>query len=196
MRAIYGAPERRCWVERGQSTGCWRQRGGAIAGAIIGGILGHQIGGGRGQDIATAGGAVAGAAIGSGAGGSTYGRNYRRCETSVAGYAGVLGCNLSLPWHRAQDTVVVSAGNDHHRQRQRPAARLANRRRHNKKGPPSGGLLFDFIDAAAGFLSASAWPSGRCSALSPVCGLSECQQDSGWVLTATVNARQLHQSVN
>ena len=85
VRAIYGAPERRCWVERGQAPVAGDNVGGAIAGAIIGGILGHQIGGGRGQDIATAGGAVAGAAIGSGAGGSTYGRNYRRCETSVAG---------------------------------------------------------------------------------------------------------------
>jgi len=31
---------------------------------VIGGIIGHQIGGGRGQDIATAGGAVGGAALG------------------------------------------------------------------------------------------------------------------------------------
>jgi len=84
VRAIYGAPERRCWVERGQASASGDNVGGAIAGAIIGGILGHQIGGGRGQDIATAGGAVAGAAIGSGAGNS-YGRDYRRCETSVAG---------------------------------------------------------------------------------------------------------------
>ena len=36
----------------------------AIAGAIIGGILGHQVGGGRGKDVATAGGAIAGAAVG------------------------------------------------------------------------------------------------------------------------------------
>ena len=37
----------------------------AIAGALIGGILGHQVGGGSGRDIATAGGVVAGAVVGS-----------------------------------------------------------------------------------------------------------------------------------
>lgn len=37
---------------------------GAIGGAVAGGVLGHQIGGGRGQDIATAGGAVAGGMAG------------------------------------------------------------------------------------------------------------------------------------
>ena len=57
---------------------------GAIFGAVIGGILGHQVGGGRGQDIATAGGAVAGAAIGAnagrdGSGGYSYSQNVRRC---------------------------------------------------------------------------------------------------------------------
>ena len=33
---------------------------GAVLGAIAGGVLGHQVGGGRGRDIATAGGAIAG----------------------------------------------------------------------------------------------------------------------------------------
>jgi uncharacterized protein YcfJ len=66
VRAVVGPPEQRCWVEREQVV---QQRSGnnvpgAIAGAVIGGILGHQVGGGRGQDIATAGGAVAGAAVG------------------------------------------------------------------------------------------------------------------------------------
>ena len=68
VRAVVGTPEQRCWVER-QEVPQTQQRGGAnipgaIAGALIGGILGHQVGGGRGQDIATAGGAVAGAAVG------------------------------------------------------------------------------------------------------------------------------------
>ncbi len=60
-----------------------RNVGGAVLGAIIGGVLGHQVGGGRGQDVATAGGAVAGAVIGSNAGrdgGGTYSRDVRRCE--------------------------------------------------------------------------------------------------------------------
>ena len=68
VRAVVGTPEQRCWVER-QEVPQQQQRGsanipGAIAGALLGGILGHQVGGGRGQDIATAGGAVAGAAVG------------------------------------------------------------------------------------------------------------------------------------
>ena len=79
VRAVYGPPDRRCWVER-QEVGD-QNVGGAVAGAIIGGIIGHQFGGGRGNDAATAGGAIAGAAIGSQAGGgTTYGRDVRRCE--------------------------------------------------------------------------------------------------------------------
>lgn len=67
VRAVLGTPERRCWVEREQVS--QQSRGeanvpAAIAGAFIGGILGHQIGGGRGQDLATVGGVVAGAAVG------------------------------------------------------------------------------------------------------------------------------------
>ncbi|MEP7067995.1 MAG: glycine zipper 2TM domain-containing protein [Usitatibacter sp.] len=37
---------------------------GAIIGAIAGGVLGHQVGGGRGRDVATAGGAIVGGLIG------------------------------------------------------------------------------------------------------------------------------------
>lgn len=66
VRAVVGTPEQRCWVEREQVA---QDQGNAnvpaaIAGAIIGGILGHQVGGGRGKDVATAGGAIAGAAVG------------------------------------------------------------------------------------------------------------------------------------
>ena len=66
VRAVVGTPEQRCWVEREQVV---QDQGNAnvpaaIAGAIIGGILGHQVGGGRGKDVATAGGAIAGAAVG------------------------------------------------------------------------------------------------------------------------------------
>ena len=35
-----------------------------VLGAVAGGVIGHQIGGGRGQDIATGAGAVGGAAVG------------------------------------------------------------------------------------------------------------------------------------
>ena len=37
---------------------------GAVGGAVVGGVLGHQVGGGRGQDIATVVGAVGGAVAG------------------------------------------------------------------------------------------------------------------------------------
>jgi len=85
VRAVVGAPEQRCWVERQQVVD---ERSdalnvpGAIAGAVIGGVLGHQVGGGRGKDVATVGGAAAGAAIGANVGrGETrvYGQDVQRC---------------------------------------------------------------------------------------------------------------------
>ena len=85
VRAVVGTPEQRCWVEREQIS---EERSTAnipvtIAGAVIGGILGHQVGGGRGKDIATVGGAVAGGALGYylGRDGSpAQGRDVQRCE--------------------------------------------------------------------------------------------------------------------
>jgi uncharacterized protein YcfJ len=71
VRAVVGPPEQRCWVEREQVVVQERSSAnvpGAIGGAIIGGILGHQVGRGRGNDIATVGGAVAGAAVGANVG--------------------------------------------------------------------------------------------------------------------------------
>ncbi len=86
VRAVLGTPEQRCWVEQERIS---QERGGAnvgaaIAGAILGGILGHQVGGGRGQDVATAGGAVAGAAVGAniGRGGAGPTQNVQRCSTA------------------------------------------------------------------------------------------------------------------
>ena len=84
VRAVVGPPEQRCWVER-QQVNTDANIGGAIIGGILGGVLGHQVGGGRGRDIATAGGAIAGAAIGNNqGGGSTYDSNVRRCETTAS----------------------------------------------------------------------------------------------------------------
>ena len=84
VRAVVGPPEQRCWVER-QQVNTDANIGGAIIGGILGGVLGHQVGGGRGRDIATAGGAIAGAAIGHNqGGGSTYDSNVRRCETTAS----------------------------------------------------------------------------------------------------------------
>lgn len=79
VHAVVGPAEQRCWVERREYNGGANVPG-AIAGAVIGGVLGHQIGGGRGQDVATAGGAIAGAAIGSNVGRDNgYGRDVQRC---------------------------------------------------------------------------------------------------------------------
>lgn len=70
VRAVVGPPEQRCWVERQQVAQESNNSNvpGAIAGALIGGIIGHQVGGGRGNDVATVGGAIAGGAIGAQAG--------------------------------------------------------------------------------------------------------------------------------
>jgi len=92
VRAVLATPEQRCWVEREQVPQDRRSANvpAAIAGAVIGGILGHQVGSGRGQDIATVGGAVAGAAVGSqvGRGGAqqAQGQDVQRCE-NVPGQA-------------------------------------------------------------------------------------------------------------
>ena len=89
--AVVGPPERRCWVERQdvQAPPSGQPNvGGAIVGGIIGGVLGHQVGGGRGRDVATAGGAIAGAAIGSNVGrepGGVYSRDVERCADRVSG---------------------------------------------------------------------------------------------------------------
>lgn len=56
--------------------------GGAIVGSIIGGVLGHQVGGGRGKDIATVVGAGAGAVLGErNIGGSSNTPLYGAAET-------------------------------------------------------------------------------------------------------------------
>ena|SRR5438105_2352450 len=80
VRAVYGAGEQRCWVERQDVPAGDRNVPGAVAGAVIGGILGHQVGSGRGNDAATVGGAALGALVGSG-GATTYGsRDVERCR--------------------------------------------------------------------------------------------------------------------
>jgi uncharacterized protein YcfJ len=86
VRVVVGPPEQRCWVERQQVVEPQQSAPnvpGAVVGAIIGGVLGHQVGGGRGRDVATAGGAVAGAAIGANTGrssGGVYSQDVQRCD--------------------------------------------------------------------------------------------------------------------
>ncbi len=85
VRAVVGPSEQRCWVEREQVASGGTNIPGALVGAVIGGILGHQIGGGRGKDVATAGGAIAGGVLGANVGrdsGNTgYGQDVKRCES-------------------------------------------------------------------------------------------------------------------
>jgi uncharacterized protein YcfJ len=89
VRVVVGPPSQRCWIDREQVAEPRRAEpnlGGAVVGGIVGGILGHQVGGGSGKDLATAGGVIAGAAIGAnvnrGSGGVTYvDRDVQRCQT-------------------------------------------------------------------------------------------------------------------
>jgi uncharacterized protein YcfJ len=89
VRAVMGTPEQRCWIEREQVA--QPQSGvnvpATIVGAVIGGILGHQVGGGRGNDLATVGGAVAGGAVGANLGRNSGGQavgtqNVQRCSST------------------------------------------------------------------------------------------------------------------
>ena len=86
VRAVVGPPEQRCWVERAEVAPEQRKPSvpGAVVGALLGGILGHQVGSGKGQDIATAGGAVAGGVLGAKVGGGTAPapapQEVKRCE--------------------------------------------------------------------------------------------------------------------
>ena len=91
VRAVMGTPQQRCWTEREHVPNDRREANipATLAGAVIGGILGHQVGSGRGNDIATVGGALAGGAIGYNVGGdagqrSGYSQDVQRCSTTPA----------------------------------------------------------------------------------------------------------------
>lgn len=129
VRAVVGAAEERCWIERQQVPQDRRQANvpAAIAGALIGGILGHQVGGGRGQDVATAGGAIAGAAVGANigrddGGQQEYTQNVRRCASVP---------NEARPdyW----DVTYRFRGKEHHMQMTVPPGRTVTV---NERGEP------------------------------------------------------------
>jgi uncharacterized protein YcfJ len=84
VRAVYGKPQQRCWVERERMVGSEANLTGALAGAVVGGILGHQVGGGHGQEAATVAGIAAGAALGANYGRdgptTTFTRDVQRCR--------------------------------------------------------------------------------------------------------------------
>jgi uncharacterized protein YcfJ len=94
-------------------------------GGLVGGILGHQIGGGSGKDLATAGGAVAGAVIGSNVanqnGGGVATRDVRRCENVT---------NAAPDYY---DVTYVYRGVEHHVQMSAPPGRTI---RVNERGEP------------------------------------------------------------
>lgn len=89
VRAVVSTPGQRCWVERAQVAPEQSSANipAGLAGAVIGGILGHQVGGGRGKDLATVAGVVAGAALGANVGRDSQqqaavGRDVQRCENT------------------------------------------------------------------------------------------------------------------
>ena len=141
VRAVVGAPEQRCWVERQQVV---EDRSdvnvpGAIAGAVIGGVLGHQVGGGRGKDIATAGGAVAGAAIGAnvGRGGSqVYSQDVQRCANVDVERAPSTGMSVQLPRRAASRAIERASRPDDYRECIRGTERVAASR------SPAAALVF------------------------------------------------------
>jgi uncharacterized protein YcfJ len=109
VRAVTGPPEQRCWVEQ-QYAGGNANVPGAILGGVLGGVLGHQVGGGRGQDVATALGAVGGALVGSNVNrGSGYTQDVRRCQV-------VPGSGRAEYW----DVTYVFRGREHRTQLSAP----------------------------------------------------------------------------
>jgi len=114
VRAIMGAANQRCWVER-QAIPAANQNtniGGAVVGAIVGGILGHQVGAGSGRDAATGVGAVTGAVVGNNVAGRNTAPGYattqdvQRCET-VQGAPAYY--EVSYDFRGARHTVQMSA---------------------------------------------------------------------------------------
>lgn len=117
VRAVVGPPSQRCWVEReqfAQPRSNDPNVGGAVLGGLVGGILGHQVGGGTGKDLATAGGVIAGAAIGANVnrGGVGYEtRDVQRCRTVTNAQPAYY--DVSYWWrgveHHAQTTAAPGA---------------------------------------------------------------------------------------
>ncbi len=100
-------------VESGSASGDDRKILGTVGGAVVGGVLGHQVGGGRGKDIATAAGAVAGAL-----GGRKIQENQqrkkaqpvveKRCETVTESIETTVGYDVKYEFDGRQQTVRMS----------------------------------------------------------------------------------------
>lgn len=119
VRAVVGAPQQRCWIEREQVAPEQVRSNvpAAIVGAVIGGILGHQVGDGRGRDLATVGGVVAGGAVG-----ATIGRDGR---AQPAATRDVQRCETQAGNARPEfwDVTYVFQGQEHHVQMVAPPGR-------------------------------------------------------------------------
>ena len=85
---------------------------GTVAGAVIGGVLGHQVGGGRGRDLAT----VAGAAAGGYAGNriekhvqdkDTYTTNEQKCQTVYEKSEKQVGYEVRYRLGDREDTIKM-----------------------------------------------------------------------------------------
>lgn len=84
------------------------QIGGAVAGGLIGGLLGHQVGGGRGKDLATvagvAGGAIAGHEIQKHhqENNATYTTVEHRCRTVASRTSRIVGYDVTYEYDGQQ----------------------------------------------------------------------------------------------
>ncbi len=116
------APRQECWnetvtVEPAQpAAGNGAATAGTIIGGIVGGVAGHQVGGGRGKDVATVAGAITGALIGNNIGGRqardpavVYGepetRVVQRCQTVDAWQDVVRGYDVTYRYAGRDATV-------------------------------------------------------------------------------------------
>ena len=134
VREVLGPPGQRCWVERQQvtqpATSSGANVGCAILGGLVGAILGHQIGGGTGRDIATAGGAVAGAVVGRQQPRRALQPAWRGVDAGRAAlrkhsrHACLLRGDVQLPRAGAPRTDDHTSRPNHRRQRQRRTANL------------------------------------------------------------------------
>jgi uncharacterized protein YcfJ len=100
-------------VEEGKPVKDDKRILGTVGGAVVGGVLGHQVGGGRGKDLATAAGAVAGALGGRKVQENRQQKNAqpkveKRCETVTEMSETVVGYDVTYELDGKQHTVRMS----------------------------------------------------------------------------------------
>ena len=91
---------------RGEPTGA-----GALVGGVLGGVLGHQIGGGRGRDVATVAGAAGGAYVGHQTERNMKSATRYRVDVRMDGGKRRSFTYSAAPGYRVGDPVTVNAGN-------------------------------------------------------------------------------------